>query len=119
MINSVGSSTRFTPIDVKYGKRLKYPLSLHTSDTNFRDIPVDCRNFLEHHIQRVNIFRQEVEHNSLAAQIKMVERVNTNVKTLDVTVGDYVYLKSEPIGVGQKFKQRYTGPYVVLTNLFM
>jgi hypothetical protein len=45
----------------------------------------------------------------------MLNRCNKNVKPLDITPGDYVYLFTAHSKIGNKLSDRYSGPFVVDT----
>lgn len=113
MNNSINSTLKYTPFEIVFGNRPKFPLSLHIVDTNFSDIPVDCHQYVTRHVIRLNTIREEVKCNTLKSQIKMIDRANANINPLSLVTGDYVYLSSEPSGPGRKFKARFTGPFIV------
>ncbi|KAL5017800.1 hypothetical protein ScPMuIL_003522 [Solemya velum] len=113
MNNSVSASSKYTPFEIVFGHRPKFPLSKHLSDTNFSDLPVDCRSYIGQHAKRLTVIRQTVQENMCSAQIQMTERANADAYPLDVSNGDYVYMQKQITGVGRKFQSKYSGPYIV------
>ena len=43
----------------------------------------------------------------------MLDRANENINPLQVSRGDYVYILIEVTGAGQKFKNKFIGPFVI------
>ena len=67
------------------------------------------------HAEKLSIIRTEVRNNVMKSQETMLARANAKINPLNATPGDYVFLLTETVGVGQKLKQHYGGPYVIDT----
>ena len=111
--SSVNSSTGFTPFEIIFGQRPRFPLAHQLEGPDFRSLPPDTHTYVKAQAKKLTRIREEVRENSMKAQSKMLERANAHVNPLPVKVGDYVYLSVEPTGQGQKLKFRFDGPFVV------
>ena len=111
--NTSNSTTKFSPFEVVYGTRPKFPLSVHIKDTDFTSLSKDCHEYIRQHVEKLNIIRRQVETNIVTSQSKMLDRVNSDKIPTNFNVSDYVYFLKEPTGQGQKFKNKFAGPYVV------
>jgi hypothetical protein len=108
---SVNSSTKYSPFQVVFGSRPKFPL--HQHHTDFSKIPADYHDYVVTHSKNLGSIREEIKANALKSGELMVERYNKNANPLKVSVGDYVYMLAEQTGQGRKFQPKYTGPLVV------
>ena len=113
MDSSVHSSIKYSPYEVLYGFRLKFPLSVLSHQTDFNTLPADFHTFIETHTQKISEIRADIEKNAIIAGNNMTERVNRKSNPLKTAVGDYVYMLKEPVGVGRKLQPKYSGPLVV------
>ena len=95
-----------------YGYRPHFPLA-GTKPPDFDSIPADARSYVRLHAEKLSIIRTEVRNNVIKAQISMLDRARENILPLQVSQGDYVYLFIEVTGAGQKFKNKFTGPFVI------
>lgn len=112
--NTVHSSLKFSPFEIVFGTRPSFPLSVHTQDSNFTSLPKDCHAYIKAHNEKLKIIRTEVHQNSMQSQLKMTERVNKDRNSeLCFKHNDFVYLSKDPTGQGQKFKFKYSGPFVI------
>ena len=111
--NAAHAATNYAPFEILFGQRPCFPLSTHIREVDLHDIPNDYHSYIQRHLEKLAIIRDQIQQNSLESQIQMVERANQNQKTLALTKGDYVYLTKDPTGVGQKLKYRHAGPYVI------
>ena len=76
--NTPNSTLKFSPFEIVYGTRPKFPLSLHVKDTDFSSLPKDCHSYLKNHVEKLNIIRKEVEKTTLNSKLKMLERANND-----------------------------------------
>lgn len=114
MNNTPNQSVGFSPFEIVFGKRPQFPLSLHIKDTDFSSVPKDCHTYLKQQCEKLNIIRTEVEKNAINSKVKMMDRVNKDkISNISFNENDYVYLLKEPTGSGQKFKNKFAGPYVI------
>ena len=113
MNNSVNTSLGYSPFEIIYGQRPKFPLTSHLPDANFDTIPNDMHSYLKQLTNKLDIIRNNIKETSEKSQLKMMTRANANSNPLSVHKGDYVYLLDEPRGKGRKLQNRYAGPYTI------
>ena len=113
MNSSVKESLGYSPFEILYGQRPKFPLSSTLPNTDLNTVPSDMHAFLKLQQTRINLIRDEVRQNAEKAKLKMVKNANTDLKPLHVQEGDYVYLSTTSAGQGRKLRDKYTGPFVV------
>ena len=63
--------------------------------------------------QKLTVIRAEVAANTLKEGELMAQRENKRTNPLNLKVGDYVYMLTDPTGKGRKLQSKYSGPYVV------
>ena len=114
MNNTVNSSLGYSPHEVVFGQRPRFPLSPTSLGPELSTLPVDCHHYIKAHHKRLQVIREEITHNVEHAKSKMLERANKNTNPLALAVGDYVYMHSEVKGRGAKLKPNFTGPYIVM-----
>ena len=81
--------------------------------TDFDTILLDARTYVRKHAEKLGIIRTEVRNNVMKLQETMLARANAKINPLNATSGDYVFLLTETVGVGQKLKHHYVGHYVI------
>lgn len=69
MNNTPNSSLQYSPFEIVFGTRPKFPLSLHVKETDFSTIPKDCHTYLKQHVEKLMTIRTEVEKNALNSKI--------------------------------------------------
>ena len=109
---SVNAMTGYSPHEIVFGQRPHFPLTA-AKPTNFDTIPLDARTYVRKHAEKLGIIRTEVRNNVMKSQETMLARANAKINPLNATPGDYVFLLTETVGVGQKLKHHYVGPYVI------
>ena len=109
---SVHSSTGYSPHEVIFAERPKFPLT-PPKPTDFDTIPVDMRTYIRKHTEILNVIRTELKTNALKSQQNIQDRANKDSSPLHIKKGDYVYLLTERTGTGQKLQNKYTGPFVI------
>ena len=109
---SVHTATRYSPHKIVYGYRPHFPLA-GTKPPDFDSLPADARSYVRRHTEKLSIFRTEVRNNVIKAQQSMLDRAYENINPLQVRQGGYVYLLTEVTRAGQKFKNKFTGPFVI------
>ena len=111
--SSLHSNIKYSPYEVLYGFRPKFPLSVLSHQTDFNTLPADLHTFIETHTQKISEIWADIEKNAIIAGNNMTERINRKSSPLKPAVGDYVYILKEPVGLGRKLQPRYSGPLVV------
>lgn len=111
--STANDSVKYSPFEILYGSRPKFPLSGHVRDLNLASIPKDYHDYLKQFSERLDIIRNEVKDHALKSQTAMMERANQKVHNLTLRLGDFVYMSKDPTGPGHKFKFKFAGPYVV------
>ena len=114
---SVNSSTGYSPFEVIFGCRPKFPLLAEEATSDLTGQPVDVQEYVRNFLQRLDVVRQQVRQNVEKSKTNMVNRANAQSQVLHLTAGDYVYLTSTPSGTGQKLQPKYSGPHVVQSVL--
>ena len=91
--NCPNNTSKYSPFEVVYGTRPRFPLSIHIEDCDLSTIPKDCHVYLQNHMKKLDIIRHEVEQNIETSKLKMIDRVNKgNISNLSFAKDDYVYL---------------------------
>ena len=111
MNNSVNSSTGYSPFEILYVKRPKFPLSPSVSD--LKSVPKDYHQYVQQKQAYLDEIRSQVRDNAHTAKMTMLARENVSARNLELTVGDYVYMTDETAVAAKKLKQQYSGPFVV------
>ena len=106
---SVNATTGYSPHEIVFGQRPHFPLTA-AKPTDFDTIPLDARTYVQKHAEKLGIIRTEVRNNVMKSQETMLARANAKINPLNATPGDYVFLLTETVGVGQKLKHHYVGP---------
>ena len=115
MNNSVNASMGYSPFEIVYGQRPKFPLSADKYSLNLKSVPKDLHSYLKQKEQTLNFVRNDVRDHLVKSKEDMLTRANDKVEMLQVTKGDYVYLEDQPAGAAKKLRNYYSGPYVVET----
>jgi hypothetical protein len=68
---------------------------------------------MKEHADKLSLIRTIAKENALKKTTKMVDTVNSNARDVRFNKSDYVFLQIESTGEGQKFQNRYDGPYVI------
>lgn len=110
---SANASSKYSPFEVLYGLRPKFPLAVSSLGTNFKTLSPDFHHYVNQHCDKLNLIREEVKENALKAGELMKERENKKTNPLRLNVGDFVYMLKEPTGQGRKLQPKYSGPFVV------
>ena len=92
MNSTPNASSKYSPFEIVFGERPKFPISLHIKDTDFASLPKDCHNYVKRHVEKLDIIRKEVERNAQNTKVKMSK--------LSCIKNDYVYLSKETTGQG-------------------
>ena len=113
MNNSVNSSLGYSPFEIIYGQRPKFPPSANSYSLDLKSVPKDFHSYLEQKEQILNVIRNDVKDHLVKTKQNMLDRANENSKLLQVEKGDYVYLDDSPTGPVKKLRNYFTGPYTV------
>ncbi|CAG2243081.1 unnamed protein product [Mytilus edulis] len=108
---SINSSTKYSPYEIIYGTRPKFPLCL-SHQTDFSTLPDDYRDYVEKQAKKLDIIREEIRTNAQRSGELMMDRYNKKTNPLYLSVGDYVYMLKDPSGPGRKFQPKYSGPFI-------
>lgn len=111
MNNATNSSMGYSPFEVVYAKRPKFPLSPNTAD--LKSVPKDLQSYISQKQNTLSIIRDEIKKNVSASQTDMLSRENQKLGNLKLSEGDYVYISNETQIAGKKLKYQYHGPLVV------
>ena len=109
---SVNASSGYSPHEIVFGHRPHFPLTA-AKPTDFDTKPLDARTYVRKHAEKLGIIRTEVRNKFMKSQETMLARANAQINPLYATPGDYVFLLTETVGVGQQLKHHYVGPYVI------
>lgn len=113
MNNSVNTSTGYSPFEIIYGQRPKFPLSANSYSLDLTSVPKDFHSYLEQKEQVLTFVRKDVKDHLVKSKQDMLNRANDKAKMLELTKGDYVYLDDLPSGSAKKLRNYYSGPYIV------
>lgn len=69
--------------------------------------------YMKEHAEKLFVIRNFAKENALKRSNKMVDTANSNTKDVLLKGGDYVFLQKEATGEGQKFQNRFDGPFVI------
>ncbi|VDI22280.1 Hypothetical predicted protein [Mytilus galloprovincialis] len=111
MNSSVNSSIDFSPFEIVFGKRPKFPV--FGAHFNLNDFHPNMQNYFSELTDRLKTVWEMVVKNAQYSGEKMEENANIKLNELKVSIGDYVYLQRTLTGQGRKFQPLYDGPFVV------
>jgi hypothetical protein len=83
-IASVNSSTKYSPFEVVFGSRPKFPL--HQHHTDFYTIPANYHDYVVTQSKNLGSIREEIKASALKSGELMVERYNKNANPLNLSV---------------------------------
>ncbi|MES9904353.1 MAG: integrase [Sedimenticola sp.] len=115
-INSaVNSGLGYSPFELLFGQRPKFPLVALLQPPNMTSIPKDLHSFVRQKHSVLKEFREQAKQHATQAQVSMLSRANIKCHPLQLEKNDYVYLLlQDNTGVtGNKLQRRYAGPFVV------
>ncbi|CAG2242618.1 unnamed protein product [Mytilus edulis] len=72
---SINSSTKYSPYEIIYGTRPKFPLCL-SHQTDFSTLPDDYRDYVEKQAKKLDIIREEIRTNAQRSGELMMDRYN-------------------------------------------
>lgn len=97
-MNTSVNSTGYSSFEILYGDRLAFPLSTHTPESDIQGIPKTMHTFVNNLHTRLNVILQCVHTNTKHYKTQMLRSANESTRSLNLTVGDYVFLHKEPTG---------------------
>lgn len=112
MNNAVHSTTQYSPFEVVFLERPRFPLFGHF-EPDLKNVPLDLHRYVQNCSEKLAVMREQVLENIHMAQDQMVSRYNSKALPLNLQVGDYVLLSMDPKGQGQKLQHKFEGPFVV------
>lgn len=110
---SPSDSTKYSPYEVVYGFRPKFPLSVSKLGIDLNLLHSDYHSYINQQIDKLNLIREEAVVNAQKASEIMKERENKKTNPLKLNIADFVYMLKEVVGPGKKLQPKYAGPYVV------
>ncbi|VDI06699.1 Hypothetical predicted protein [Mytilus galloprovincialis] len=78
---SINSSTKYSPYEIIYGTRPKFPLCL-SHQTDFSTLPDDYRDYVEKQAKKLDIIREEIRTNAQRSGELMMDRYNKKTNPL-------------------------------------
>jgi hypothetical protein len=112
MNNAVNSSLGYSPFEVVFSQRPRFPMVVSPKDT-FQSLPSDTQQYLTNKIALLQEIRDHVKENIVQYQATMTANSNETRKMLSLDVGDYVYITNESNVTAKKLRHHFKGPYVV------
>ena len=109
--NAVNSSTGYSPFEVLFGQRPKFPLANHAH--SFKSLPTDTSEYIASKANLLSVIRTNIHENLEKSQTAMIDRANQGRDMLKLTTGDYIYLDDESTVAARKLRHQCAGPYVV------
>lgn len=112
--SSVHSTLRYSPFEVVFGQRPRFPLTNTIIPRDLDSTPKDVRSYLKAQKNKIDIIQSHVKENIIDSHIKMLDNANKDIITETIFEnGNYVFLSENPTGQGQKLKYKFTGPFVI------
>lgn len=107
--NSIHSSTGYTPHELAHGFKIKIPNHLTRSKITY-DYD-NLADFIRNNIaSSLELAREHLFNRKIANKLQY----DKNTKSLDIKVGDLIYLKTQ--NKNEKFQDIYDGPFEVLES---
>lgn len=97
-MNTSVNSTGYSAFEILYGDRLAFPLSTDTPESDIQGIPKTMHTYVNNLHTRLNVILQCVHTNTKHYKTQMLRSANESTRSLNLTVGDYVFLHKEPTG---------------------
>ncbi|WAQ98060.1 POL4-like protein [Mya arenaria] len=114
MNNSVHSGQGYSPFEIVYAQRPRFPLVVSTEST-FQNPSKDVEQYLLSKVKLMEEIHSQVRDSVVKYQEKMTSEVNAKRQILQLQSGDYVYITDESSCTAKKLKNHYKGPFVVDT----
>ncbi|CAG2216635.1 unnamed protein product [Mytilus edulis] len=102
---SPSDSTKYSPYEVVYGFRPKFPLSVSKLGIDLNSLHSDYHSYINQQIDKLKLIREEAVVNAQKASEIMKERENKKTNPLKLNIGDFVYMLKEVVGPGKSFNQ--------------
>ena len=113
MNSSVNSTLGFSPYEIVFGMKARFPLSSPMQMFDISAVPKEYKSYIKHQSDILDTIRNQVRLNTESAHAKMCEKANANINPLSVTEGDFVYLSANHSDIGSKLDFKYQGPFVI------
>ena len=91
---SANASNKYSPFEILYGMRPKFPLALSSLEIDFKTMSPDFHHYISQQSEKFKIIRE----NATKAGESMKERENQKTNPLRLDIGDYVYMMKDPTG---------------------
>jgi hypothetical protein len=89
---SPNDSTKYSPYEVVYGFRPKFPLNTSKLGIDFNSLHVDYHSYMNQKFDQLNLIRDTACDNAKEAGKAMTERTNKSSDPLTLDIGDFVYM---------------------------
>ena len=110
--NSVNASLGYSPFDVVFAQRPKFPLVVSTRHT-FQTLPKDIAPYIESKQELLPLICDNIYDNLVKYKDNMISRANTNKEILKLSPGDYVYHTDKSSVSTKKLGYDLNGLYIV------
>lgn len=90
MNDSINTSMGYSPFEIIYGQRPKFPLSANSYSLDLKSVPKDFHSYLEQKEQVLTFVRKDVKDHLVKSKRDILNRANDKAKMLELTKGDYV-----------------------------
>lgn len=104
-MNTSVNSTGYSAFEILYGDRLAFPLSTHTPESDIQGIPKTMHTYVNNLHTRLNVILQCVHTNTKHYKTQMLRSANESTRSLNLTVGDYVFLQKRTYGSNRHFEE--------------
>ena len=114
MNSSQNSALGYSPFEVIFGQRPKFPLTNNLIPKDLQTLPKDVRSYVSLQREKLKTIQEHMKQNITESQVKMIDNANKHIdKETVFEKSDYVFLSEQPTGQGQKLKHKFSGPYVI------
>jgi CRISPR/Cas system-associated protein Cas10 (large subunit of type III CRISPR-Cas system) len=95
---STNASNKYSPFEILYGMRPKFPIALSSLEIHFKSMSPDVHHYISQQSEKLKIIRDEVQENATKAGESMKEREKQKINPLRLDIDDYVYILKDPTG---------------------
>ena len=114
--NNVSSATGRTPFEIIFGVTPRMPLDVATAQLQSTKV-ASVEELVTKRRQVADLVRSHLQK----TRSEMKQQADRKRRSIDFTVGDYVWLKTDhlqlPEGLSRKLTSKFCGPFVVLEQI--